>query len=182
MRFSKASARHSGDAAWKFVVLPLAMLLVGGLPAHAESHEISTRIVRIAASLDSPAGSARLLREIDDPNSGARWLLVSDKSNPGGPGRMELALPGRDQGAFARLAQGPGVAPSRPVAIIRPGDKLVVEEHSATADAYLEGIALGPAWPGSALNVRLLIGHRVVRAVALASGRAALEAATEVGR
>jgi hypothetical protein len=182
MRFPTGSARHSGGTAWNFVVLTLVTLLVGGLPAHAEGHEISTRDVRIAASLDSPAGSRRLLREIDDPNSGTRWLLVSDKSNAGGPGRLELASPGRDQGTFARQAQGPGVAESRPATIIRPGDKLVVEEHSATADAYLEGVALGPARPGSGLNVRLSIGHRVVRAVAVAPGRATLESATEVRR
>jgi hypothetical protein len=182
MRFPTGEARHSGGTAWNFMVLALLMLLTGGLLARAKGQEIPTRVVRIAASLDGPAGSRRQLREIDDPNSGRRWLLVSDRSNPGGPGRLELASPGRDQGAFASHAQGPGVAQSRPVAIIRPGDKLVVEEHSATADAYLEGVALGPAWPGSALNVRLSIGHKVVQAVALASGRAALGAATEVGR
>ena len=182
MRFSKASARHSGDAEWNFVVLTLATLLVGGLPAHPESHEISTPDVRIAASLDGTPGSRRLLREIDDPNSGTRWLLVSDKSNPGGPGRLELALPGRDQGAFARQALGPGVAQSRPLAIIRPGDKLVVEEHSTTADAYLEGVAMGPAAPGSSFMVRLSIGGRVVRALAVAPARAVFEAATEVRR
>jgi hypothetical protein len=66
------------------------------------------------------------------------------------------------------------------VAIIRPGDKLVVEEHSAITDAYLEGVALGPAGPGSALNVRLSIGGRVVRATAVAPGRAAVQAAREV--
>jgi hypothetical protein len=182
MRFSKGWARYRGDAAWNFTVLTLLTLLVAGLPAPAKSHEISTREMRIAVSSDGTAEPGQLLREIDDPSSGTRWLLVSDKSNPGGPGRLELALPGRDQGAFARQVQGSEVAQSRPVAIIRPGDKLVVEEHSPAADAYLEGVALGPAWPGSALNVRLSIGHKVVRAVALAPGRAALGAATEVAR
>jgi hypothetical protein len=182
MRFPKGWARYRGDTAWNIMVLTLLTLLVGGLPAPAKSHEISTRDLRIAASSDGTAEPGQLLREIDDQSSGTRWLLVRDKSNPGGPGRLELASPGRDQGAFARQAQGLGVAPTRPVAIIRPGDKLLLEEHSPTADAYLEGVALGPAWPGSPLNVRLLIGHKVVRAVALAPGRAALVAATEVGR
>ena len=66
--------------------------------------------------------------------------------------------------------------------MIRAGDKLVVEEHSLTTDAYLEGVALGPAGPGAALRVRLSIGSRVVRAVAVAPGRATLEAAAETGR
>ncbi len=34
------------------------------------------------------------VREIDDPNSGTRWLLVRDKTNPGGPGRLELVIAG----------------------------------------------------------------------------------------
>jgi hypothetical protein len=182
MRFSTGFARHSGDTAWNIMVLTLVMLLAGGLRAPAESHEISSLDVRITASLDGTAGRRQLLREIDDPNSGTRWLLVRDKSNPGGPGRLELASPGRDQGAFGMQAKTTSVAQNRPIPIIRPGDKLVVEEHSTTTDAYLEGVALGPAGPGSALNVRLAIGGRVVHATAVAPGRAALEAATEVRR
>jgi hypothetical protein len=116
-----------------------------------------------------------LLREIDDPNSGTRWLLVRDISNPGGPGRLELVFPARDPGARWKEAKVLGVAQTRPVTIIRAGEKLVVEEHSATTDAYLEGVALGPAGLGSPLNVRLSIGGRVVRTVAVAPGRAALE-------
>jgi hypothetical protein len=173
MRFPKGSARHSGYAAWNFMVL--ALLLAGGLRARAEGHEIPTREVPIAASLDGRAGSRQLLREIDDPNSGTRWLLVRDKTNPGGPGRLELASPGRDQGTFGMHAKTASVAQNRPLPIIRPGDKLIVEEHSATTDAYLEGVALGLAGPGSALNVRLAIGGRVVHAMAVAPGRAALQ-------
>jgi hypothetical protein len=169
----------SGDTASEFMLLTLLTLLANSLLADAERHEVPNRDPRIAATSD---GTAVLLREIDDPNSGTRWLLVRDKTNPGGPGRLELVMPGRDPGALGTLAQTPLVAQIRPIPIIRPGDKLIVEEHSATTDAYLEGVALGPAGPGSALNVRLSIGHRVVRAVALAPGRAALGAATEVGR
>jgi hypothetical protein len=158
------------------VLALLTLLMAGGKKIHAEGHEIPTRTVRIAAvSLVSAAGSGPLLREIDDPNSGRRWLLVRDKTNPGGPGRLELA-PERDAGVLRRQVQAPAAAQIWSAAIIRPGDKLVVEEHSAITDAYLEGVALGPAGPGSALNVRLSIGGRIVRAVAVAPGRAALEA------
>ena len=182
MRFPNRFARHWGDKASRLLVLTLLTLLTGGLRANAESHKIRSCGLRIAGSLDGTAESCRLLREIDDPSFGTRWLLVRDMSNPGGPGRLEPASPGRDPGAPGKQSKAALVAQTKPVTIIRPGDKLIVEEHSATTDAYLEGVALGPAGPGSALNVRLSIGGRVVRTVAVAPGRAALEGAREVRR
>jgi hypothetical protein len=116
------------------------------------------------------------VREVDDPHTGVRWLLVRDWSHPGGPGRMVTAaefeskegvqLPGgwRD----SRLGDSVSFRP-----VVRAGDRLVVEEHTRVVDAYLEAVALGPASVGSALNVRLKVGDRVVRAVALGPGRAA---------
>jgi hypothetical protein len=180
VRISNRFAIHAGDATWTFVVLTLLMLPASGRRADAKSHEVPIRDLRIAALPAGAAGSARLLREIDDPSSGTRWLLVRDQANPGGPGRIELAPPGRDPGVPGRQAKAARGPQTKPVLIIRAGDKVVVEEHSATTDAYLEGLALGPAGPGSALNVRLSIGGRVVRAVAVAPGRAALETGTEV--
>ena len=59
--------------------------------------------------------------------------------------------------------------------VIHAGDRLTVEEHTAVADAALEARALNPAARGSALEVRLAIGGRVVRAVALGPGRAAFQ-------
>jgi hypothetical protein len=64
--------------------------------------------------------------------------------------------------------------------IVRAGDQLTIEEHTRVADAYLEAIALGPASVGSVLNVRLKVGGRVVRALALGPGRAAFEPETKV--
>jgi flagella basal body P-ring formation protein FlgA len=49
-----------------------------------------------------------------------------------------------------------------------------VEESSPVVEARLEAVALGPAVVGSAFNVRLKIGGKIVRALALAPGRAAL--------
>jgi hypothetical protein len=172
MRFPSHLARQWGGAASKFMLLTLLTLAASGLRAHAESHAVPNREVRIAAASDGAAG---LLREIDDPSSGTRWLLVRDQSNPGGPGRLELVTPESNPEALGTRARVPLVAQIRPVPVIRAGDKLVVEEHSATTDAYLEGVALGPAVRGSALNVRLSIGGRMVRAVAVAPGRAALQ-------
>jgi hypothetical protein len=181
MRFPNRLARHWGGAASNITALALVTLVAGGLRAPAETKEIPTRDMRIRASSVEPG---RLPREIDDPSSGARWLLVGDKTNPGGPGRLELAprVPLTDPGAGGRRTNAPQVGQTRPVTMIRPGDKLVVEEHSPTTDAYLEGVALGPAGPGTTLHVRLSIGGRVVRAVAVGPGRATLGAFTEAGR
>ena len=118
--------------------------------------------------------SAQVVREIDDPHSGARWLLVRDREHPAGPGRLVLlgewenpAGQGDLGGAANWAAEA---APLRPV--IRGGDRLIVEENTALVEARLEAVALGPAAPGSAFRVRLAIGGRVARAMALGPGRA----------
>jgi hypothetical protein len=182
MRFPSGFVSHSGNKATNFVVLTLLVLLAPGVRAQVGSHEIPAGDQRIADESDGLAESGRLLREIDDPNSGTRWLLRRDKTNPGGPGRLEMASPGTAPRPLRGQAKARLVAPTGPEPVIRPGDKLVVEEHSATTDAYLEGMALGSAGPGSALNVRLSIGWRVVRVMAVAPGRAALAAAMEARR
>jgi hypothetical protein len=107
------------------------------------------------------------VREIDDPHSGARWVLARDPNHPAGPGRLVLA-----EGLRSRASEhDPEVVPSRP--IIRAGDRLIVEENTAVAEARLEAVALGPAVIGSTFDVRLKIGGGVVRALAIAPGRAA---------
>ena len=108
------------------------------------------------------------MREIRDPGSGALWLVVRDEENTAGPGRAILA--GEARGAQDEFAS----KIKAPVPVIRPGDRLVVEEHTATVEAYLEGQALNAAAIGASLAVRLKIGGKVVRAVAVAPGRAAL--------
>lgn len=109
---------------------------------------------------------AAVLREIRDPHTGARWVIVSDKDNPGGPGRMVLAADG--------MAGRSTAEKEMKTAIIRLGDRVVVEEHTSGADARLEAVALSAAAEGSRFDVRLKIGRKVVRVVALAPGRAAL--------
>jgi hypothetical protein len=105
------------------------------------------------------------VRELDDPNSGARWLLYASRN--GGPGRLVLVTNSQPRGNAT-------AAPILPPPIIRAGDRIVLEEHTAVVDARLEAVALGPAAPGGTLRVRLAIGGRVVPAVALAPGRAAI--------
>ena len=63
--------------------------------------------------------------------------------------------------------------------VIHAGDRLIVEENSSVVEARLEAVALGPAAVGSLLQARLRIGGRVVRVVALASGRAEFQ--SEIG-
>jgi len=118
-----------------------------------------------------------IFREIDDPHTGNRWLLVRNGKLPGGPGRLVRVADYQKKSGSAvlavlQIAGQPGDAALQPV--IHAGDRLIIEEHTARADALLEARALNPAAPGSVLDVRLAIGGKVVRAVALAPGRAAL--------
>ncbi len=111
-----------------------------------------------------PTPEARVFRRLDDVGTGSRWLLIYDAQHPGGPGQW-VAANDRKPYQARHISDGP---------VIRPGDKLIVEEHSRTAEAYLEAVAQSPAAVGQGLDVRLKIGGKVVRAVALAPGKAAL--------
>ena len=64
--------------------------------------------------------------------------------------------------------------------VVRAGDRLIVEEHTARVDAALEARALASAVAGAALVVRLTLGGKVVRVVALGPGRAAFQPETAV--
>jgi hypothetical protein len=121
-----------------------------------------------------------IVREIDDPHTGARWLLVRNDRNPGGPGR--LVLMGVDQKKTDKASVPRAEAEARLNPVIRAGDRLVVEEHTALVDAVLEARALSPAAFGSEFNARLTIGGRVVRAVALGPGHAVLQPDTGADR
>ena len=120
-----------------------------------------------------------VVREIDDPHTGERWLLRRNDQVPGGPGRLVLVAAHRSAagGATPRAAGMTGDAQILPV--IRAGDRLIVEEHTARVDAVLEARAMNPAATGASLDVRLTIGGSVVRAIAVGPGRAALQ--TEKG-
>jgi len=144
--------------------------------AKAQSAGSHAQLSSSAAAPDPLHRSSQAIREIDDPHLGARWLLMRDRNCPAGPGRLVL-IPGSSRNA----AQGePGgnnslagaeSIPLRPV--IHAGDRLIVEENTASVEARLEAVALGPAVPGSVFDVRLKIGGKVARAIAMAPGRAA---------
>ena len=128
----------------------------------------TTRTARRAGTLLLAAMAAFVARgqvtvqEIDDPSTGIRWVLSPDGIRPGGPGRWtRMGAPGA----------GTLRAPHRAL-VIRAGDLLIVEEHTAVADARLEAVALASAPSGAEFRARLKIGGKVVDAVALGPGRA----------
>jgi len=124
-----------------------------------------------------PAAASNIIREISDPSTGDRWLLERDPAAPGGPGRLVRLSAG--EGTATQDAGGQSrddrTLPSR---VIRAGDRVAVEEHTAVMDAELEGVALNGARSGASLRVRLKIGGKVVNAVALGPGRVAVTAVT----
>jgi hypothetical protein len=127
-------------------MLPIALILACGLVAQ-----------------ESVAGD-RAVSEKTDPATGMRWVLVRDAANPGGPGRWLLADSGMENGAF-----------SAKKLVIRSGDRIVVEEQTAVAKAWLEATALTSAAEGGVLRARIAFGGQVVTARAIAAGRAELK-------
>lgn len=121
-----------------------------------------------------------IVREIDDPHTGDRWLLVRSHGHSGGPGRLVLAASHRNAAGDASGRITPQADELRLIPVIRSGDRLIVEEHTAAVDAVLEARALQPSAAGAELDVRLAIGGKVVRAVALGPGRAAILAETGI--
>jgi hypothetical protein len=127
----------------------------------------------VLPSAEQVSAQAPVIREIDDPHTGARWLLMRNPIHPGGPGRLVLLANGDPSGGGR--AAGVELQPVNLRPVIRAGERLVVEEHTQVVEARLEAVALNPAAAGSVLNARLKMGGKVVRAVALAPGRAVLQ-------
>jgi hypothetical protein len=157
------------------IMIGVFVLAMGSNIAQAQSARSSKADARLVFSSSSPAdvspASGEILREIDDPRNGDRWLLLRDEDHPAGPGRLVLvsALP-----SMENSANQTGRRPDAPSPVIRPGDHIVVEEHSALVDARLEAVATEPAWSGSVFSARLTLGGRIVRARAAGPGRATL--------
>ena len=162
-----------------------------GLGTSSFAAEVGGAASRMEDSSPAAAQAAApvVVREIDDPATGMRWLLERDPAYPGSPGRLvpasgTRAVPDKNPraGSLApRPAQAavPSAVPSSLKAIIRGGDRLVVEQHTAVIEARLEAVALGPARCGATFQARLKIGGKVVRVVELAPGRA--ELAPQIG-
>jgi len=150
----------------------LAMLLAAaGAGAQQKAGEHDAVLPAGGPVLPAAGASGPVLREIDDPWTGARWQLRRDEEHPAGPHRLLLVELGH-----APVAGGAAAAPAKPRPVIHPGDPLTVEEHTAVVDASLEAVALGQATAGMWFEVRLKIGGRVLRVLALGPGRAILQA------
>jgi hypothetical protein len=132
-----------------------------------------------AANAPLPVASRqapRILRELRDPATGAHWLVLSNDETPAGPGRLVPATAARRDRELRASNER-----TAPVGVIQPGDRVVIEEHTPAADAYLEATAVDQAPAGRCFRARMKIGGKVVRAVALAPGRAALMPALTPG-
>jgi hypothetical protein len=133
---------------------------------------------RVVKAPEKPA-QTNVIRVIRDPHTAMRWLLEREPSRPGGPGRMVLVGPEENSEPASEMSSASGTTSNPPSPVIRGGDRVVVEEKSLLVEARLEGIALGSAVEGAEFRVRLTIGGKVLRAVALGPGRAAFAAIAE---
>jgi len=168
-----------GLAGWAWLVVAPVAGACAQSTGSAAAVPDTLRVVAATAETALDPGE-QLLREIEDPSTGDLWLLLRDSSPPGGPGRLVLV---RQRASTQRATLG-GPAQSlstgeRPV--IRTGDALTVEEHTAVVDARLEAVALQPAVRGAPFKARLKIGGKVVRVVAVSPGRADFAPESEVG-
>jgi hypothetical protein len=149
----------------------VAVSTMAGLFALAAGSSAQTIIDESAAPL-APRQAGAVLREIDDPAAHGSWLLVRDPVHLAGPGRWIWAPRGgssRESSAGVAAYTGVAIKP-----VILAGDRLVVEEETSVVEARLAATALGPAPAGAALRVRIEIGGKVVRAIAIGPGRARL--------
>jgi hypothetical protein len=140
-------------------------------------------IFRVAAATPETllAPDDEVLRQIEDPSTGDLWLLSPNRNHPAGPGRLVLTRRRlTTQRAISEGAAQPLSAQERP--IIRAGDALAVEEHTAVVDVRLEAVALESAAKGAHFKARLRIGGNVVRVVAVSPGRAEFAPENEVAR
>src|SRR5208282_2842020 len=121
----------------------------------------------------------QILRQIEDPSTGNHWLLVRDQNRPAGPGRLVLAR--HLTNTQREVSRGPAQPWSAAIGpVIHTGDALTVEEHTAVIDVRLEAVALEPAMKGAPFKARLKIGGKVVRVLAVSTGRASFAADNEV--
>lgn len=168
MRVRMNGGRKRQRAGLVVLLAPVLLCMVGGLGALPARGQAATREKSLS----------RVVSEIDDLHSGNRWILSKAPDHPGGPGRMTRVSNLRAFGAEGVKGDGripDASSPATPLPwVIRSGDRLIVEEHSAVVEGRLDAIALGSAACGGSFKARLEIGGRVVEVVALGAGRAAL--------
>jgi hypothetical protein len=160
------------NASWGWLALAAVTFAQAPRPAAAppDARRVSTATAEAEIVPDQ-----EVLREIVDPATGDRWLLVRNADQPAGPGR--LVFGGQRRVTRGKVSVDGGFpAHSRSIVeppLIRAGDTLIIDEHSAVVDARLEAVALNPAMPGTCFKARLKVGGKVVRVIAVSSGHAA---------
>ncbi|HEY1768264.1 MAG TPA: hypothetical protein VGG26_11440 [Terracidiphilus sp.] len=167
----------------------VSLLCAQAQPSPAIQSPAPARLVAPAPRLEAEHPEAEIVREIDDPHTGGRWLLEHDRNRPGGPGRLVPAGapdPSRELSSRQARTQPGGTysleaLPAGTVPVIHAGERLIVEEDTPVVEARLEAVALSPALAGGPLRMRLVIGGRVIRGIAVAAGRAKFAAAGEPG-
>ncbi len=156
----------------------LSLLWAAALPAWSGTRPAQAAKASIRSAIEadqSPAGG--VLKEIDDSCTGDRWLLVRDVDHIAGPGRLvRITRTGRLVQTGGKEETIPNIREEAAVPVVHTGDALVLEESTSLVEARLEARAMGPAVCGGEFNARLLIGGKIVRAVALGKGRAAFVA------
>jgi hypothetical protein len=166
---------------WTALICGSSLSLVG--QTAGGSDPISSPTSRTSQEVSLSQSSGQVYREIDDPFTGDRWLLLRDDRHPGGPGRLVLATGSLDVQASSRSGREKAGSRSYTVMllpVIRTGDRLIVERNTSVVEERLEAVALGPAVQGSSFEVRLEIGGKIFRAVALGPGQAVF--APEAGK
>ncbi|MDR3723813.1 MAG: hypothetical protein P4K83_04915 [Terracidiphilus sp.] len=138
-------------------------------------------VATVAGATDRASSPAvvheETVREIVDPFNGDRWLLLRDSATSGRPGRLVRVPRGSGMDSVLNVRHpdrgGSGTVPAyRPV--IHSGDALIVEQSSPVLEARFAAVALETALAGARFRARLQATGAVVRAIAIASGRAAL--------
>lgn len=132
-------------------ILFVCAVTLGGMPAQTQS----------AQSLG---------RAINDPYTGERWLLAANTVHPERPRKLTLVSSG---GRATSEDLESGFKQSQPLPFgIRAGQRVEVFGETEKISFLLEACALASAPAGGEFIARLKIGGRLVRARALASGRA----------
>jgi Chaperone for flagella basal body P-ring formation len=103
---------------------------------------------------------------LDDGATGDRWMLERNVGHPGGPGRLTQVA-----GDGARSDRDPKPANQL---VIHAGETVSVQEVTKVVSVRLIGVAQASAARGKAVNVRLVVNGRFVRAIAEAPGRVRL--------
>lgn len=135
---------------------------------------------RVSAQPQAPCETPnRAIRWIDDPATHLRWILLKDPRHPAAP--AVLAPMQSNSGCVLRSGENRVAVESNcfsqpAIPLIHGGETLIVEQHSAAADAQLEGTALGPAAIGEALRVRLKKSGKILSVIADGPGHATMPA------